>query len=295
MQLSVCITTRNRPQELTACLGAIWSSTVKPNSVIVSDDSAENEIQDKNFQIVEQYYNTTYLKGPRLGVCANRNNAVNAVTDADLVAFVDDDICVEPDFIALAVAQYVKMPSTERDRTILTGISRDQYGLEMLPGKLTFRGYFHPTDSPETVVIHATVFPRAFFYDELWDENIFFGYEDAELCLRALKRSFRIVHVPELQARDMGYIKSTLISPSIGNLTDYEIYIEAARLYVGIKRYKNLFPHLPKLVLFVSVYFIHMTLYLLKRRSLNGLPEIVKRSKIERLWKPSKLFSHNLL
>jgi len=288
MQLSVCITTRNRPQELTACLGAIWSSTVKPNSVIVSDDSAENEIQDKNFQIVEQYYNTTYLKGPRLGVCANRNNAVNAVTDADLVAFVDDDICVEPDFIALAVAQYVKMPSTERDRTILTGISGDRDGQEMPPGGLTFRGYFHPTDSPETVIIHAAVFPHAFFYDEQWDENIFFGYEDAELCLRALKRGFRIVYVPELQVRDIG-VKSTLSSPSIGNLTDYEIYIEAARLYVGIKRYKNLFPHLPKLMLFVSVYFIHMTLYLLKRHSLKGLPEIVKRSRIERLWKPSKL------
>lgn len=288
MKLAICITTRNRPQELTACLDAIWISTVKPNSVIVSDDSAEDEIQKKNRQRVEQYPNTTYLLGPRLGVCANRNNAVNAVTDADLIAFVDDDICLEPDFIALAVAQYEKMPSKDRDRTILTGISRDRAGKEMLPGKLTFRGYFKPTDSPEAVVIHAAVFPRRFFCDEQWDENIFFGYEDAELCLRALKRGYRILHIPELQARDIS-LKSILISPSIGNLTDYDIYIEAARLYVGIKRYKNLFPDLAKLLLFISVYFIHITLYLLKQRSLNGLPEIVKRSRIERLWKSSKL------
>ena len=295
MKLAICITTRNRPQELNACLEAVWRSTVKPYLVIVSDDSSDHEMQQQTEQVVKLHPGTTYIAGPRTGVCANRNNAVNAVIDSDLVAFVDDDICLESNFIAHALDRFTQMPSDERDLTILTGISRDRDGQEMLPGRLTFRGYFHPTDSPETVIIHAAVFPHAFFYDEQWDENIFFGYEDAELCLRALKRGFRILHVPELQVIDIGSLKSTLVSPSIGNLTDYEIYIEAARLYVGIKRYKNLFPHLPKLMLFVSVYFIHMTLYLLKRNSLKGLPEIVKRSRIERLWKPSKLFIHHLI
>ena len=290
MKLAICITTRNRPQELNTCLEAIWSSTVKPHSVIVSDDSAENEVREKNRQIVSQYPNTTYLLGSRLGVCANRNNAVNAVADADLVAFVDDDICIEPDFTAVAAASYKQMSRTTCNYTILTGSSRDRYDREIFPGKLTFRGYFKSTESPESVVIHAAVFPRAFFKDEQWDENIFFGYEDAELCLRALKRGYRVVYVPELRARDTGSAKGTLNVPSIGNLTDYEIYTEAARLYVGIKRYKNLFPDPIRLLLFISVYFVHMTLYLLKRRSLGGLAEIVRRSQIERLWKPFKLF-----
>ncbi|MBW4418223.1 MAG: glycosyltransferase [Myxacorys californica WJT36-NPBG1] len=288
MQLSICITTRNRPQELNACLEALWNSTVQPCSVIVSDDSSDPERQQQTEQVVKRYPSTRYITGPRTGVCGNRNNAVNAVTEGDLVAFVDDDICVEPDFIARALEQYAQLPSQERDCTILTGISRDLDGQALLPGKLSFRGYFYPTDAPESVVIHAAVFPRTFFDQEQWDENIFFGYEDAELCLRALKRGYRILSVPELQVRNICFLKGTLASPSIGNLTDYEIYIEAARLYVGIKRYKHLFPNVSKLLLFISVYFVHLTLYLLKRRSLNGLPEIIKRSRIERLWQRSQ-------
>lgn len=284
MYLSVCITTRNRPLELNACLDAVWSSTVKPNFVIVSDDSAENEMQDKNSQIVEQYYNTIYLKGPRSGVCANRNNAVNAVTDADLVAFVDDDICVEPDFIALAVAQYEKMPSTDRDHIILTGSSREPGGGELVPSSLTFRGYFHPSKTPESVVIHAAVFPRHFFREEQWDENIFFGYEDAELCLRALKRGYKILSVPELQTVNTRFQQGSLVRPSIGNLTDYEIYVEAARLYVGIKRYKDIFPNLFKLILFIGVYFAHMIVYLSKRQSIQALPKIISFSQFQTLF-----------
>lgn len=286
MRLAICITTRNRSQELNACLAAIWSSTVSPTSVIVSDDSAEHEIQEKNRQIVKQHPNTIYLQGPRLGVCANRNNAVNAVTNADRVAFIDDDICIEPDFIALALAQHDKMSLTDRDRTILTGSSREPGGEELVPSSLTFRGYFHPSKTPESVVIHAAVFPRQFFHEEQWDENIFFGYEDAELCLRALKRGYKILSVPELQTINTCFQKGSLVTPSIGHLTDYEIYIEAARLYVGIKRHKSIFPNLFKLILFVSVYFGHMTMYLIKRRSLQALPEIVRRSRFQRLLHP---------
>ena len=111
MRLSACITTRNRTKELDACLRALWNSNVKPYSVVVSDDSPGKEVQQQNYQIVEQYPGTTYITGPQAGVCANRNNAVNAIpnSETDLVTFIDDDICVEPDFIARALERYNKM------------------------------------------------------------------------------------------------------------------------------------------------------------------------------------------
>lgn len=287
MRLSACITTRNRTQELDACLRAIWDSHVKPHSVIVSDDSPENEIQQKNRQVVERYPGTTYLTGPRSGVCANRNNAVNAATETDLVAFVDDDIYVDPDFIAHAIARYNQMDLQQRNRSILSGVSRDRNGHEIIAGKLSFRGYFRSTDIPQAVAIHAAVFPRLFFEEEQWDDNVFFGYEDAELCLRALKRGYRILHCPELKVFHSCSNMGTLAVAGVGRLTDYEIYIEAARLYVGIKRYKYLFPNPFKLGVFLGLYFMHMTAYLLKRGSLNAWPEIVRRSHIEQLWQPS--------
>lgn len=284
MRLAACITTRNRPNKLESCLSALWNSTVKPYLVIVSDDSLDPAMQETNLQIVRRYPNTVYLTGPRNGVCGNRNNAVNAVTDAEFVAFVDDDIYVSANFVELALDCYAQLSEKERDRTIFTGVSEAEEGRKMLPGKLTFRGYFHPeTLSPETVVIHATTFPRTFFEKEQWDENIFFGYEDAELSLRALKRNYKILSVPELRVTHAGDTQGTLITPSIGNLTEYEIYVEAARLYVGIKRYKKLFPNLFRLILFVVIYFTHMTIYLVRKKSLKALPEIIKRSRIERL------------
>jgi GT2 family glycosyltransferase len=284
MRLAACITTRNRTKELNVCLSALWNSTVKPHSVIVSDDSLDPDVQQENFQVVQRYPNTTYLKGPHNGVCGNRNNAVNAVTDVELVGFVDDDIYVEPDFIKNALECYAKIPSQDREHIILTGISYGQNGQELLPGKLTFRGYFCSVkESPETVVIHAAIFPRVFFDQEQWDENIFFGYEDAELCLRALKRGYQVLFASELRVKNACFLQGTLVSPSIDNLTEYEIYIEAARLYVGIKRYKDLFPNVPKLLLFIIIYFLHMTIYLLRRRSLKAFPEILRRSNIKRL------------
>ena len=292
MRVSACITTRNRPEQLEACLKAVWNSSTKPHLVVVSDDSQNLEMQQTNHNIVQKYPGTNYISGPRIGVCGNRNNAVNAIpiAETDFVAFIDDDISVESDFIAQAIAKYQQMSVEEQTHTILSGVSRSSQGEgEMRSGKLTFRGYFTAVaDTPQTVAIHATLFPRGFFEKEKWDENIFFGYEDAELSLRALRNGYKILHCPELKVIHLGTeCQSSLQVPDIGNLTNYEISVEAARLYVGIKRYKDLFPNPFKLITFLIVYFVHMTAYLLKRGTIQALPEIVRRSRIQRLWQPS--------
>lgn len=289
MRISACITTRNRPQDLENCLRSLWNSDIKPHTVVVSDDSPDIAVQQQNYLIVQQYPQTTYITGPRIGVCANRNNAVNAIPafETDFVAFIDDDICVDSDFLARAIERYTQISPEQRNYTILSGISRSSDGGEMVSGKLSFRGYFCPSNIPETVAIHASIFPRQFLEQEQWDENIFFGYEDAELCLRALKNGYKILHCPDLRVFHAGANgKSSLMVTDIGKLTNYEISIEAARLYVGIKRYKNLFPNAFKLAVFCFVYFLHMTAYLWKRGSLQAWPEIIRRSHVQRLWQP---------
>jgi GT2 family glycosyltransferase len=290
MRVSACITTRNRTECLKPCLEALWNSDIKPHSVVVSDDSPDEKVQQQNQQVVQQYPGTIYVLGPQNGVCGNRNNAVNTipVDETDLIAFVDDDICVEPDFITKAIDRYTQISPEQRNQTILSGVSQGPEGGHlMVSGKLTFRGYFTASNIHETVAIHAALFPRSFFELEQWDENIFFGYEDAELCLRALKRGYKILHCPELKVIDLGAIsKGSLVVPEIGTLTKYEISVEAARLYVGIKRYKDLFPNPVKLVTFLVIYFVHMTTYLIRRKAIQAWPEIVRRSRFEKLWQP---------
>ncbi|KAM3096676.1 glycosyltransferase family 2 protein [Phormidesmis sp. 146-35] len=295
LNLSVCVTTRNRPQALAVCLRALWSSQVKPLSVVVSDDSFDREVQQKNHQITKQNPSTTYVLGPQRGVCANRNNALTLLlkSTAEYIAFIDDDICVASDFIAQAISDYEQMSEKRRCHTILSGIHCTD-DAENAPTKLSFRGYFCVSKVPETVNLHAAVFPRSLLEIEQWDEQIFFGYEDAELCLRALKNGYCILHCPKLKVSDTCAQTSTLnivtSTVPVRPLTEYELYIEAARLYVGIKRYQQIFPNRLKLVGFLIVYFVHMVVYLVKRGYLQGLPEIVKRSQIQQLWQqPSKM------
>jgi glycosyltransferase involved in cell wall biosynthesis len=287
MRLAICTTTRNTPERLSTCLQAIWNSSVKPDTVIVSDDSPDPEIQQKNRQIVEQYPETTYIVGPQHGVNANRNCAVNAVSsEIDLVAFVDDDVWIDSDFIAKAIEQYTLMSPQARQETFITGISYTKDGHESVPTKLGFRGYYCPTnDVPECVHIHAAVFPRSFFTQEQWEDKIFFGQGDAILCLRALKQGYRIVYVPELRALDTSPGEGrNLRIKTIGLLTDYNIHQQAARLYIGVKRYKDLFPNYFKLVSFLTIYFGHILFFLYTKKALRALPLIMQRSHFRELW-----------
>ncbi len=271
MRLSVCITTMNAVDSLDACLQALWHSSIKPSYVIVSDDSLAPEIQEENRRIVNQFPHTDYVEGPHKGVCANRNCALKNLPPSDFVAFIDDDICVEPDFIAKTLARYQTLTPQKQERTFLTGGT---------PTQLSFRGYFRPSKEPECVDLHTAVFPAAFFDVVQWDEKIFFGYEDALLCLEAIKNGFHILHCPELKVADTRPFQSTLNVGGMGKLTKYDIYVEAARLYVGIERYKNISPNPFKLTAFLSIYFIHMTIYLLKKQAITAWSEIIKYSHV---------------
>ena len=283
MRLTACITTLNRTQELDACLSSLWNSSVKPYSVIVSDNSPSSEVQQKNRHILSRYPDTTYLEGTHSSISSNRNNALSALTsETDLVTCLADDICVEPDFIERAVDRYTQMSAEEKEFTILSGDCTDKFTPNGRgPLGFSFRGFHCHSDPPQVVTLFATVFPKSLFDREKWDENIFIGQEDVEFSLRVLQKGYRICYCPDLKVVDICPGASTMPMGGKGPLTDYELYREAGRLYVGTKRYKHLFPNPLKLAAFTGIYFAHMTVYLLKRGSLSTLPEIIRRSNIK--------------
>jgi GT2 family glycosyltransferase len=285
MKLGVCITTRNRPKQLRECLSALWSSSQKPDCIVVSDDSSSQEVASQNAKIVESFRNTQYLVGRQLGVCANRNNALAQILkeDIEFVAFVDDDIQVHADYIENFNRYFNSViPEEKRRTTILTGMILDAHGeTNTRPVKLSFRGYFQDADAPEAVCSPSAIYPVEFLKHERWDENIFFGYEDAELCLRAIRSGYQIVHCPELQVSDAGELTVLKSDPSKNTkLEKHEIYIEAARLYVGFKRFKTISPNYPKLLMFLAIYFSHMSIYLARRGGLRDFIIILKMSNI---------------
>lgn len=285
---AVCVTTMNRVDTLAGCLDNLARCEPPPACIVVSDDSPDPATRAANAAMAARHPGVVYLEGPRRGVCANRNNAVRYCVAHpgrfDYVSFVDDDIHPADNFFAAARDHLNGLSPNERRKVILTGGSTSGHNLhECHPMRLSFMGYFAASDEPECVNIHAAVFPLEVFRHEEWDENIFFGIEDAELSLRALRRGYVINLLPGLKARDMMPGAGVLHhSTSQAGLTRYQLSCEAARLYIGVKRYRSIEPDVFSLVAFVVVYFAHIGVYLIRHKSLRQFLPLVRLSRVSR-------------
>lgn len=286
---AVCVTTMNRVDRLSACLDDLARCDPSPEFVVVSDDSPDPSVRALNEELVTAHPGCVYLVGPRRGVCANRNNAVRyclaQASRCDYVSFVDDDILVEANFFTAARDHYAGVLAQPAHLTILTGGATSGPNLHQCwPLRLSFACYFARGDVPQCVNINASVFPLTLFTHETFDENIFFGTEDAELCLRALQRGYSIEMNPALRVLDTmpggGVLNAT---GATAGLTRYQLCCEAARLYIGVKRYRVIEPSVIRCAAFVFFYFGHMTLYLARRRALSQLVPIVRTSKVWRV------------
>jgi glycosyltransferase involved in cell wall biosynthesis len=287
-EFAVCVTTMNRVDTLAACLDNLARCEPPAACIVVSDDSPEPATRAANAAVVARHPGVVYLEGPRRGVCANRNNAVRyCVAHAsafEYVSFVDDDIHPAADFFGAARDFLSRLTPAERRTAIITGGATSGPTLhDCHPMRLSFMGYFTASDKPECVNIHAAVFPLELFRHDDWDENIFFGIEDAELSLRALRRGYVIRLMPALRTFDTMPGSGVLHERRAeGGLTRYEVSCEAARLYIGVKRYRSIQPDAMKLGAFVLVYFAHLSVYLVRRRSLPLLVSIVRLSRVMR-------------
>jgi GT2 family glycosyltransferase len=283
MSIGVCITTRHRPVLLEQCLEHLAKSTVAPACIVVSDDSSTPEMLEATAAVVARFPGTVLALGPRKGVCANRNNALARVGAVEYVSFLDDDALVAPTYLAVAQQTFDAMPEARRAKTILSGVRLDAFAPRTEANcRLDFLCYFATSDKPEIAGASYAVFPRAFLDRHKWDERIFFGYEDAELSLRAVKDGCEIVHVPAMVVTDAGQGQSTLLE-SRGGVTEYAFKGEAARLYVGVKRYKDIETNYAKLSAFVPLFFAQLTWSLAKRRALHRMPELVRLSNVTSL------------
>lgn len=287
-RFAVCVTTMNRTGTLAACLDSLALCVPRAACIAVSDDSPDPITRRANAAVVARHPGVLYLEGPRRGVCANRNHAVHAclaqTSRCDYVSFVDDDIQVDTDFFASARAYYDSFDATQRRTAILTGGTANGVGAyECRPVRLSFAGYFMEGKTAQCVNIHSAVFPLALFERDGWDENIFFGTEDAELSLRALRRGYSIELAPRLRTRDTMPGAGVLNGPGLAmthGLNRYQVNCEAARLYIGVKRYRVIEPNALKCAAFLSLYVGHLLLYLARRRALSQFVPILKTSNV---------------
>ncbi|MFY9263991.1 MAG: glycosyltransferase [Solirubrobacterales bacterium] len=226
--VSVCVCTRNRPDELAKCIASITASELPAHEIIVSDDSDDGFAGATRAAAAGS---ALYTRGPRRGLCANRNNAIAQVT-GDHLLFLDDDARLARDFLSRVRECLDSETTGDPGKTIVTGRERRPGRALTAAREQSFLGFqelgYDGDDRYSTVVINAAVFPRGLFTQIGFDERLRYGYDEVDLTTRALALGYRIVARPEAVNDHF---------PSPVNRGEYSAVTDASRLYVTAKRY----------------------------------------------------------
>ncbi|MBE9029537.1 glycosyltransferase family 2 protein [filamentous cyanobacterium LEGE 11480] len=257
-RISLCICTYNRPVDLDKCLSSVYAAHPRPNEVIVSDDSADAQPAQA---VVARYPGVIYQRGPSQGLGANRNACLRAVTQ-DYVLFIDDDVCVEPDFFARAVSVLASLP----ERTIVTGYElnhRSEPVCKVTPHNPDFWGFQHvlPLGDYHALVINSTFFPAALFESIKFDEKLRYGSDEIDVARHAISCGYRIQYSEDLYVHHY---------PSPVNRDEYQSYTEASRLYATFKAYWHYEKAIVKSSIFLLLAPPKLCLALVRRTGFRG-------------------------
>ena len=110
LTISVVICTRNRPDDLALCLRSLGTQTRMPTEVVVVDasDTDEPERQVAEWAAGRSVAEVRYL-ATRPGLTHQRNVGIAEAT-GDVVTFLDDDVVLEPAYLARIVELFEADP-----------------------------------------------------------------------------------------------------------------------------------------------------------------------------------------
>jgi glycosyltransferase involved in cell wall biosynthesis len=245
--LSLCICTMNRPEELRTALQSILEGSVQPHEIIVSDDGDGTAAA-----VAAEFPGVVYQQGPRLGLAANRNACIELAT-GDLIAFIDDDVKVSGEFVAVA-------SSYSEQFAVYTGWELNhssQPARKVTPHNASFLGFQRedPAGDYRSIVINATVFPAELFKKALFDAKIRYGYEEIDIARHAVRLGFIIRYDDALHVEHF---------PAASNRDGYAGVLNVSRLYITHKAYSQYDRKPLKAAVFFAVASLHHLLYSVK-------------------------------
>lgn len=231
---------------------------------IVSDDSTD----DRTYQLVSsEFPDVKYLRGPRKGIGANRNNAVR-IASLEYVSFLDDDGRLGSSFLENVRSCLAR--SENPQRTIVTGPTLDtKEGKSYLvyPHEQDFLGFqsldYKKGQPINTIVLNSVLFPRSLFDELHFDESLNTN-EEVDLATRARARGYNIV----LCEPAVNLHRSTPLADR-----DYPLLDDASRIYVTYKRYAYSEKNPTKGIVYLLAAVVHLFLSAGKRRGFAGVLE----------------------
>ncbi len=224
----ICVCTRARPDELALTLASMARSTYPIARVVVSDDGHDERTRAI---CATAPLAVEYVRGPRRGLGSNRNHALRSARE-ELVLFLDDDCLLGPDFLERALACMEEAEARRgRGRVAVSGAELNG-GRLVLAGAQTFLGFqarpYADGEPLTSIVINATLLPRALVERLGFDPQLVYGYDEVDLASRAVRAGCAIVPCPQAVNDHR---------PSPRGREGYSAVLNASRLYVTFKRY----------------------------------------------------------
>jgi glycosyltransferase involved in cell wall biosynthesis len=109
--VSVVVCTRGRPGLLHRCLSAITAATAGAGQVPVEVIVVDNGPDELTREVTGAFGSVRYVAEPVTGLDVARNRGLQAAT-GDVVAFTDDDVVVDPGWIAELISAWRSRPGS---------------------------------------------------------------------------------------------------------------------------------------------------------------------------------------
>jgi glycosyltransferase involved in cell wall biosynthesis len=106
-EVTVAICTRNRPDEVSRCLGSLSELHPRPAAIVVADQSDDDPAA--TVRALCSRYAAGWFAPPRRGLGASRLAVVERVTTT-IVAFTDDDCFVRPGWVGAIASVFARHP-----------------------------------------------------------------------------------------------------------------------------------------------------------------------------------------
>jgi GT2 family glycosyltransferase len=106
--ISVAICTRDRPEDLAACLASIAALSMPPHEVLIVDNAPATQATAK--LVAQRFPQFRYICESVPGLDHARNRAIREAT-GEVIAYTDDDVVVEADWTAALAAAFAADPA----------------------------------------------------------------------------------------------------------------------------------------------------------------------------------------
>lgn len=111
LSLSVIICTRNRPNDIITCLHSLSTQTQFLDELIIVDSSDQPLSRDPFFNQIIHVFKAryTYVQSEP-GLTLQRNKGI-ALATGDVIYFFDDDVILEPNYLAVMQDTFLRLPT----------------------------------------------------------------------------------------------------------------------------------------------------------------------------------------